>query len=106
VFFKKKQKKFREPDATAVFTTRYVINDTRPITYVTHEEEDGAWQFFSSDEFDDFGKVAMVVALKEILALDPSLLQLADMPVGHYAVRETSDHNWIIKKRVKQPPAK
>jgi hypothetical protein len=38
--------------------------------------------------------------------LDPSLLQLADMPVGHYAVRETSDHNWIIKKRVKQPPAK
>jgi hypothetical protein len=73
MFFKKKQKKFQEPGNTAVFTTKYVIRDKKPITYVTHDEEDGAWQFFSSDEFENFEEVAMVVALAEIVAIDPSL---------------------------------
>ncbi len=78
--FFKNRKKFQEADNTAVFTTKYVIRDKNPITYVTHEEEDGAWQFFSSDEFENFEEVAMIVGLGEIVAADPSLLELADMP--------------------------
>jgi hypothetical protein len=100
MFFKKKQKKFQEADNTAVFTTKYVIRDKKPITFVTHEEEDGAWQFFSSDELDNFEEVAMIVGLVEIIAIDASLLELADMPVGHYAIRETVNDNWSIRQKV------
>lgn len=99
MFFKKKQKQFIEADSTAVFTTKYVIKDKRPITCVIHDEEDGAWQFFSSDEFENFEDVAMIVGLGEIVALDPSLLELADMPVGHYATREMSTDNWSISRK-------
>lgn len=103
MFFKKKQKKFQEADNTAVFTTKYIISDKKPITYVTHEEEDCAWQFFSTDEFENFEEVAMIVGLGEIIALDPSLLELADMPVGHYAIRETVNDNWSIRQQVNPP---
>jgi hypothetical protein len=77
-----------------------VIRDKKPITFVTHEEEDGAWQFFSSDELDNFEEVAMIVGLVEIIAIDASLLELADMPVGHYAIRETVNDNWSIRQKV------
>jgi hypothetical protein len=103
MFFKKKQKGFQEADNTAVFTTKYVIKDKKPITYVTHEEEDGAWQFFSSDEFENFEDVAMIVGLGEIIALDPSVLELVDMPVGHYAIRETTNDKWSIRQQVNAP---
>ena len=100
MFFKKKSKKFEEPDNTAVYTTKHVIQDRKPITYVTHEEEDGAWQFFSNDEFENYEDVAMIVGLGQIVALDSSLLELADMPVGHYAFRETSNGKWSIRQQV------
>ncbi|HEX8333411.1 MAG TPA: DUF2185 domain-containing protein [Segetibacter sp.] len=99
MFFKKKQKKFEEADNTAVFTTKYVMKDKKPITYVTHEEDDGAWQFFSSEEFERYEDVAMIVGLGEIVVLDPTLLELADMPVGHYAVRETVNDKWSIRSK-------
>jgi hypothetical protein len=100
MFSKKKPKRFREADNTAVFTTKYVVQDKKPITYVTHDEEDGAWQFFSSDEFENYEDVAMIVGLGEIVAGDPSLLDLADMPVGHYAIRDTPDDTWSIQPQV------
>ena len=103
MFFKKKQKKFKEADNTAVFTTKYVIREGKPITYVTHEVEDGAWQFLSSDEFENFAEVIMIVGLGEIVALDPSLLDLADMPVGYYAIRETVNDKWSIRQQANPP---
>lgn len=105
MFFKKHQKKFREANNTAVFTTKFVIRDRKPITYVTHEAEDGAWQFFSSDKFENFEEVAIIVGLEEIVAIDASLLELADMPVGHYAIRETPNGKWHIRRQVNPPNA-
>jgi hypothetical protein len=105
MFFKKSPKKFKVADNTAVFTTWYVIRDKKPITYVTHEQEDGTWQFLSSDEFDNFEEVGAIVGLGEIVAMDPSVLELADMPLGHYAIRETANHKWSIRKQV-LPPTK
>lgn len=101
MFFRKKKKKFKEADNTAVFTTKYVVQDKRPITYVTHEEEDGAWQFFSSDKFEHYEEVAMIVGLGQIVSLDPSLLELSDMPQGHYAIRDSVNDKWIIKPKEK-----
>jgi hypothetical protein len=82
-----------------VFTTKYVIQDKKPITYVTHDEGDGAWQFFSNDKFENYEDVAMIVGLGQIVALDPSLLELAEMPVGYYAIRKTANDRWSISEQ-------
>ena len=92
-------KKFQEEDNTAVFTTKFVIVDNNDITTVTHDEDDGAWQFLSSDNFDDFAKVAKVVCLGEMVAMDSSILELADMPVGYFAYRKFKGDEWIIEKK-------
>ena len=92
-------KKFKEADNTAVFTTKFVIVDKKDITYVTHDKEDGAWQFFSDDHFDDFENVAKIVALGEIIKLDSTLLELADMPEGSSAHRKSKADKWTIQEK-------
>jgi len=82
----------------AVFTTRFVLEDKKPITYVTHDIEDGAWQFFSDDPFDNFEEVAKVVGLQEIFDIDVTLLKIADLPPGFIATRKSKTDNWTIKK--------
>ena len=83
---------------TAVFTTKFVLDDNKVITYVTHEIEDGSWQFFSDDEFENFEKVAKIVGLNEIMDKDPTLKELADMEPGHIATREHKGDKWTIKR--------
>lgn len=94
-------KKFKEHSSTAVFTTKFVF-DNKDITTVYHEEEDGAWQFFSDDPFDNYEDVARIVSLGEIIALDSSLLELAEMPEGYYAHRHSRQDNWTIA-RMEEP---
>ncbi|MBA9076217.1 immunity protein Imm33 domain-containing protein [Rufibacter quisquiliarum] len=93
------QKAFKESNDTAVFTTKFVLDDKKEITYVTHESDDGAWQFFSDDEFMDFEKVAKVVGLGEIIERDRTVLELADMPIGHYAYRKNISDKWTVQRQ-------
>ncbi|CAN5402882.1 hypothetical protein BH11BAC3_BH11BAC3_07660 [soil metagenome] len=93
------QKKFKEADNTAVFTTRFVIVDNKEITEVHHDEDDGAWQFFSDDKFDDFSKVAKLVGLGQITKIDSTLFEIADMPTGYVAHRKYKGDKWIIEKK-------
>jgi hypothetical protein len=51
-----------------------------PILYVTHDEEDGMWQFLDGGDASE--EDARILSLKEIVAIDPSLAQLADLPLG------------------------
>jgi len=92
-------KNFKEPLNTAVFTTKFVVEENKPITYVMHDSDDGAWQFFSDDKFDDFECVAKIVGLGEIIKMDDSVLELADMPEGYYAFRESVNDKWKIQKQ-------
>jgi hypothetical protein len=93
------RKKFKEPDNTAVFTTKFVAVDKKDITVVYHEIDDGAWQFFSDDHFDDFEQVAMIVGLGELIKMDKSLLELANMPRGYYAHRGGRNTPWTVEIR-------
>jgi hypothetical protein len=92
------KKQFKESLTTAVFTTKFVINNNSSITYVTHEENDGDWVFLSADEFEHFEDVVMIVGLGQILERDNSLLELADMPEGYCAERESKESKWVIRK--------
>jgi hypothetical protein len=91
-------KKFKDSLNTAVFTTKFVVKDKKGITYITHENEDGAWQFFSNDNFDDFEEVSMILSLDEIINLDKTVLEIADLPLGYIATRETVNDKWKISK--------
>ena len=83
---------FDQPQDCAVFTTRQVLEREEPILQVTHDSDDHGWQFIgSSDGTVENGRV---IALEEAVELDPSVLQLADLPVGWRAVRDTVEHPW------------
>ncbi|TRX15894.1 DUF2185 domain-containing protein [Flavobacterium franklandianum] len=92
------KKEFKDPLNTAVFTTKYVIEENKDITYVTHELEDGSWQFFSDDKFEDFTKVALLVSIENIIKRDKTVLEIADLPLGCYAKRKNRTEKWEIFK--------
>jgi len=94
-------KKFEDGLNTAVFTTKFVVKDKKEITYITHETEDGVWQFFSNDLFDNFEEVAIILSLDEIINMDKTVLEIADLPLGYIATRETIKDKWEISKNEK-----
>jgi hypothetical protein len=82
---------FTEPKNLAVFTTAKILSKTNFILYVLHDDE-GDWQFQSgSDTHEDEPKV---VALIEIVQLDASILDLADLSIGMVATRKSKDDCW------------
>jgi hypothetical protein len=89
---------FAEPRNVAVVTVRQVFSGA-PILLVTHDTEDGIWQFLPGVTFSVSD--AMVVALEEVVEQDPSLLSLADLPGGWRAERISPAEHWV---RRESPP--
>jgi hypothetical protein len=87
-----KKWRFEDTKNVMVMTTKNVIKKNKAIVYVSHDEEDGMWQFHdgSEVEMDD----AMLVSLEEVVALDNTLMELHDLPIGWIAWRETKDSVW------------
>ena len=75
----------------AVITTQAVL-DGEWIALATIDEEDDGWQFHSRRE--PVEEDARVVALKRIYSLDPSIAELADLPLGGRAWCESPDAPW------------
>jgi hypothetical protein len=89
--------KFDEEKNVAVFTVKQIFKENKPILYVCHDEEDGAWQFLTGEPVEE--KDSMVVALEEIIEHDPTINELFDLPMGYYAMREFIDDIWIRRKQ-------
>ncbi len=86
--------KFKENINTAVFTTSFVIENKSPILKVFHFS-DGSWQFSGAEE-NLLDADYKVVSLGEIIKIDLSLLQLAEMPLGSEAIRKDVNSPWRI----------
>lgn len=84
--------KFNDAENTVVFTTRQVVAEGVPILYVSHDEDDGAWQFHQGSDVDI--EDARIMSLEMIVALDDTLNQLFDLPLGWIATRESIDDPW------------
>jgi hypothetical protein len=84
---------FEDPPNLACFTVRSIMNGSEPILYVSHDEDDGAWQMLTSDAADM--SQAMLVALAELVARDRTLVELADMPLGWTASRADASSPWM-----------
>jgi hypothetical protein len=89
--------RFEESENVAVITLKQIISDGAPILHVTHDSEDGAWQFLGWGDARE--EDAKVVALRTIVRLDPSVQELADLPPGWHAWRETADKPWQRGKK-------
>lgn len=84
---------FADPDNMAVFCCRHVLEGA-PILYVTHHEEDGAWQFLCGEGGHE-SEHARVVCLGCMATRDRALLPLADLPLGWSAERENAHSGWV-----------
>ena len=85
---------FADAPDSAVITCCHVTDDSAPILYVSHDEDDGMWQFLCGGEHSDDD--AKIVSLRYIYELDHSIGQLKDMPCGCYAERESQAGEWTV----------
>jgi hypothetical protein len=85
--------RFSDPENVATITVRQVVHDREPILLVSHDADDGGWQFLTGGTFQTAD--AMVVALREIVKLDPSVAELADLPEGWQATRRFVGDAWV-----------
>jgi predicted adenylyl cyclase CyaB len=83
---------FADPEETEVITLQRILRRESSVLLVTHDREDGAWQFLDGDHV--FENDAAVVYLGEMVQFDPSLSELADLSQGWYAWRATPNHPW------------
>ena len=70
---------FKDAPNTACIVCHHVLAGKNPITFISHDEEDGMWQFLCSE--DHTGEDARLISLAEAFKLDASIGQ-----VGGYAV--------------------
>ncbi len=83
---------FDEEYNLAVITTRQITQERQPILYVTHDEDDGGWQFHDGGTpgMED----AQIVSLHFITKIDPAVKELADLPLGWTAWRTEKGAVW------------
>ena len=83
---------FREPQNAPVFTVQQIMDGIQPILHVSHDEEDGGWQFLAMETLGDMDPV--IVEFGEIVKIDQAILELADLPLGWRANRKTPNEPW------------
>jgi hypothetical protein len=76
---------FSDPEDLAVFTLKRIVQGESPILRVTHDEEDGGWQFLDDGEVAVEG--ASIVSLRQMTCIDSGILELSDLPLGWVAER-------------------
>jgi len=91
--YSEKQWPFTDLPNMAVYTTRDIIEKGEPILIVTHDQDDGAWQFHTSNT--TWATDARIVALEEIVFQDPSVVELSDLPIVWIAMRDSNAGPWV-----------
>lgn len=87
---------FYDAPDTATIICCHIMENEAPILYVSHDEDDGMWQFLCGKPHDT--DEARIVSLKWVFESDHSIGMLRDMPCGCCAERETQNDSWVIRK--------
>ncbi|HEX3264261.1 MAG TPA: hypothetical protein VHR16_01215 [Candidatus Limnocylindrales bacterium] len=82
---------FDQARNAAALTCRSILEGA-PILHVSHDVEDGGWQFLDGNDADE--DQARVIGMGTAVGLDASLLQVADLPVGWVAWRQAVGEPW------------
>ncbi|QEH35719.1 CYTH domain protein [Aquisphaera giovannonii] len=83
---------FADPEDTVVITLDRILRGASPLLLVTHDRDDGAWQFLDGEHV--FEEDGVAVSLAEMVAFDPGLESLADLPAGWRAWRDRPGEPW------------
>jgi hypothetical protein len=83
---------FEQPRNSAAITMRQILEGVEPILLVGHDEDDPEWQFIGTTDANEGD--GRIVCLEHIVALDPSVMEVADLPPGWRAVREGVGKPW------------
>jgi len=83
---------FTDPPNVATFTTLQVMKGNKPILFVTHDAEDGSWQFLTGELLDVAD--VMIVGLAQMVGHDATLIELANLPMGWRASRKYKGADW------------
>ena len=87
---------FDQAPNVAAITSTHIIKDCLPILLVTHYEDDHSWGFQSGRTVTT--AEAQIVSMEEIIRIDPTLCEIADLMPGWSASRRAVGEEWIRKK--------
>ena len=76
---------FGDTQDAVVVTLERILRGDSSLLLVTHDAEDGGWQFLDGEQV--FEEDGTTVLLGEMVQFDPSLVELADLPAGWFAWR-------------------
>lgn len=85
---------FSDSPNTMCLTCCHVLNDKEPVLYISHDE-DGCWQFLCGRNHTE--DEARVISLAEMLEIDKSVAQFANLKFGEYV--EYCNGSWFIRKK-------
>jgi hypothetical protein len=88
---------FADPVNVTAITTVKVLEEDQPILLVTHDEEDGMWQVLCGITNDP--EDGRIVCLGCLYDRDPTIGELADLPLGWRAWREAIGTAWYREIR-------
>jgi hypothetical protein len=83
---------FPDPPHTMVFLSKAVNTGVEPITYASHDLEDGTWQFLGDSMAGEAEPV--ISCFHHAIDNDSSLNELADLPLGWWAERTKPGDPW------------
>ncbi|WP_280151996.1 hypothetical protein [Piscinibacter sp. XHJ-5] len=86
---------FDQPENCATIVSRTVLEGRASILQVSHDEDDHGWQFLDNETVE--AEQAAIVCLSHIVALDPSVIEVADLEPGWIATRSHGGAAWVRK---------
>lgn len=87
--------KFLDDKNTIAITTKKIVSRQSEILLVSHDEDDGMWEFLDGEDVCE--ENAVVVSMFEMSQIDESINELYDLPLGRIAYRENKTTEWIRK---------
>jgi hypothetical protein len=87
---------FTEPRNVRVYCTRGIVEGGKPVLLVVRDLF-GAWQFLDGGAIAP-GELPVHVQLGQVVALDPTLAEIADLPGGWSAERIAVGTPWSRAK--------
>lgn len=70
------------------------MDGKNPITFISHDKEDGMWQFLCSE--DHILEDVRLISLAEAFQIDESINQVADLPRGFVMERTEAKGRWKV----------
>ena len=86
---------FKDKPNTASITCVHILDEKKPILYVSHDADDGCWQFLCGKEHNI--EDSKMVALEEIYEIDKSIKEIANLEYGKIAYRKDKNSKWNIQ---------